>query len=135
MELGNLNERKLKALEKAKDIFESIFDISVDAYEYEEYTEGNVTKFRENKYISGMKCGISYRDKALMGDDAGADGDIYMGVSKEMKLYLPVDVELKKGSKIILNLNGKEVCYKNSGEPAVYKTHQEVGIKLWDRWG
>lgn len=130
-----LNKIKHKALKRAKDVFESIFDVEMDAYEYEEYKEGNITEFREKKYLSDVKCAVSYRDKAISRSKAGSDGDIYMGISREIKLYLPIEVKLKKGSKIVITSNGHKVSYKNSGEPAIYETHQEIGIKLWDRWG
>ena len=49
-------------------------------------------------------------------------------------LFISPDVVIEPGSKIVVTQNGKTVAYKQSGEPALYNTHQEIILELFERW-
>jgi hypothetical protein len=55
-------------------------------------------------------------------------------VVKVTKLYISPDVKVKSGSKIIVSQNDVTEVYKNSGEPALYTTHQEITLELFKVW-
>lgn len=47
---------------------------------------------------------------------------------------IPPDVVIKAGSKIIVTQHGRTTEYSNSGVPAVYPTHQEIMLTLFNGW-
>ena len=51
-----------------------------------------------------------------------------------MKLFISPDVLIKAGSKIIVTQHGRTTEYSNSGVPAVYPTHQEIMLTLFEGW-
>lgn len=44
------------------------------------------------------------------------------------------EVEVSPGSRITIIQNGRTEVYAQSGQPAVYATHQEIILKLWEDW-
>lgn len=47
-------------------------------------------------------------------------------------LFINPDIEIKPGSKITLTQHGVTREFKQSGEPFVYETHQEIALKRTD---
>ena len=86
------------------------------------------TGFGESTVLSMQPCRLSYSSAPVTGDGRTA------AVTQEIKLFLAPDVTVKSGSKIIVTQNGKTTAYANSGEPRLYPTHQEISLKLWERW-
>jgi hypothetical protein len=72
-------------------------------------------------------CRLSYKDVAAVvpGEAAGK-------VLKAVKLYLSPDISIRPGSRIAVTHCGETVVYKNSGEPSIYGSHQEVVLELAD---
>ncbi len=56
------------------------------------------------------------------------------GVGQIVKLFIAPEVNIKTGSKIIVNQNGVTNEYKNSGVPAIYISHQEIILELFKEW-
>lgn len=50
-----------------------------------------------------------------------------------IKLFISPDVVIKPGSHIIVTQHGITTEYASSGDPAVYCTHQEVNLEMWDK--
>lgn len=50
------------------------------------------------------------------------------------KLFIAPEIEVKPGSKIIVEQNGVTTEYSASGIPAIYSTHQEIMLELFERW-
>ena len=44
-------------------------------------------------------------------------------------LYINPDIKINSGSKIVVTQNGVTAKYERAGEPFVYPTHQEIGLK------
>lgn len=61
-------------------------------------------------------------------------GDPVATVSQSVKLFISPDVVIKAGSKIIVTQHGRTTEYSNSGVPAVYPTHQEIMLTLFEGW-
>jgi hypothetical protein len=55
-------------------------------------------------------------------------------LTQVIKLYLSPEVGVKAGSIVAVTTNGTETVYACAGEPAVYISHQEIELKLKDRW-
>lgn len=53
-------------------------------------------------------------------------------ISQAVKLFIPPDVTIRPGSKITVMHGGMTTDYAFSGFPAVYATHQEIMLELWE---
>ena len=54
--------------------------------------------------------------------------------NRTIKLFVSPDVEIKPGSKITITQNGLTADYKRSGLPAVYESHQEINLVIFDTY-
>lgn len=50
------------------------------------------------------------------------------------KVLIAPEIQVKPGSKISITQNGVITEYKNSGEPALFDTHQEIILELFKGW-
>ena len=55
-------------------------------------------------------------------------------ISQGTKLFLPPEIVVRAGSKIVVEQEGRKNEYSASGEPAVYATHQEIKLELFRGW-
>ena len=53
---------------------------------------------------------------------------------KQIKLFLSPDIRVKAGCRISVTQNGITQEYKNSGETAMYRHHQEIVLEKLERW-
>lgn len=99
-----------------------------------------VTEYRkvkdEKTKLSGMSdvvvleeqpCRISFSkvSQSIQGESSAS-------ISQSIKLFLSPDVTIQPGSKITVTQNGVTTVYKSSGVPAVYATHQEIMLELFE---
>ena len=97
---------------------------------YEEYTKPNgSTAHQETTQHVDLPCQLSFSTSDST-DQYGNASD----VSQKTKVFLSPDVVIKAGSKLTVTQNGRTTVYSNSGEPAVYNTHQEIALELFDGW-
>ena len=54
--------------------------------------------------------------------------------NRTIKLFISPDIEIKPGSKITIKQNGLTADYKRSGLPAVYESHQEINLVIFDSY-
>lgn len=83
-----------------------------------------VTKITKNvpvTIISNEPCRLSYKDIRN-----GNQTDTVNNITSIIKLFLDPSINVKKGSTIIVTQENKTGTYKASGNPAVYRTHQEI---------
>lgn len=50
------------------------------------------------------------------------------------KVLIAPEIQTKPGSKLTITQNGVTTEFKNSGEPAMFGTHQEIIIELFKGW-
>ena len=86
------------------------------------------TGFSEVPVLLAQRCRLSYKTITVTGDGNTAS------LSQEIKLFISPDVEIKPGSKIEVTQDGIKTAFTNASVPAVYDTHQEIALKLFDRW-
>lgn len=55
-------------------------------------------------------------------------------VTQVIKLLLAPEITVRAGSKITVTQDGVTTDYTGSGIPAVYATHQEIMLELFERW-
>lgn len=55
-------------------------------------------------------------------------------VTQGTKLFVSPDIEIKPGSKLTVTQDNVTTDYVRSGVPAVYPTHQEVMLELFEKY-
>lgn len=50
------------------------------------------------------------------------------------KVLITPEIQIKPGSKLTITQNGVTTEFKNSGEPAMFGTHQEIILELFKGW-
>lgn len=99
-------------------------------YEYRDTIDPvtRITAKQETEVFSDVPCRLSY--ERLYATDAAA------GAPRQaigVKLFLAPDVAVKPGSKLVVTQSGVTEQYAASGKPAVYHTHQEIVLNLFER--
>lgn len=89
----------------------------------------HITSTKEVVVLENQPCKLSFETIA-----ATAQTETAASLTQGTKLFLPPDVEIKAGSKIIVEQDGVKNAYSASGVPAVYPTHQEIILTLFERW-
>lgn len=118
------------AVVKVRKILEQRYDGLCDITERQKVTRPNkTTGFEEVKVIEEQPCRLSFSTIS----SAGASGSAAV-VSQTIKLFLAPEIKVKEGSKITVTQNGVTRDYRRSGTPAVYSTHQEIVLELFDGW-
>ena len=77
--------------------------------------------------LEGQPCRISFSKVSQ-----SIQGESSANISQSIKLFISPDVTIKPGSKITVTQNGVTTVYKSSGVPAVYATHQEIMLELYE---
>lgn len=101
-----------------------------DVIEHNEVTDP-VTKrtaFKDVSVLLAQPCRLSYKSAPATGDGNTAS------VTQEITLFISPDVKIKSGSKIEVTQRGQTTAFTNAGEPKVYDSHQEITLKLFERW-
>lgn len=76
--------------------------------------------------LEGQPCRISFsKVSAAVQSESVAD------TTQSIKLFISPDVIIQPGSKITVTQNGITTVYKSSGIPAIYATHQEIILELF----
>ena len=91
---------------------ESSYDSTADIFEKTKVLNSSITKFKETKVHSDIKCRLSYNS---IGATANGEANA---------------IEVKPGSVIHVNSMGITKAYRCSGKPAVYPTHQEIVLDI-----
>lgn len=87
------------------------------------------TRFAEQAVEVDVPCRLSFSTITEAVSDSGA-----ARVTQTGKLFLDPTVILPPGSKLTVTQNGVVGEYVQSGEPAVYRNHKEIPLKLFERW-
>lgn len=109
---------------------ESLYKDKCSIVEYRSYKKANKsTGQREYTVLQNQPCKLSYSTVKSNTETASAEM-----VTQVVKLFISPDITIKPGSKIIVEHQGRAIEYKNSGEPGIYPSHQEVMLELFDGW-
>ena len=91
--------------------------------------ENKSTGFEDVVVLENQPCKLSYEKVTNTNQTETAAGLI-----QTAKLFISPEIQIKPGSKLTINQNGITTDYKNSGEPAIYQTHQEIVLELFKGW-
>ncbi len=109
-----------------KKLWTGICDVYVK--EQVNNTLNGVTEFKEVLKIKGQPCRLSFSSNKIA-EQSGATG-----ISQSIKLFIDNSLNIPAGSKIVVTQNQRTEVYSQSAPPAVYSTHQEIELKLFERW-
>lgn len=125
----------VKALEVARKAArraqESTYEGFCTIIEYRSVKDEKTKLLNEKEVIvmENQPCKLSFgKSNAVVQTETAA------AVSQEIKLFLAPEIQVNSGSKIVVTQNGKTEAYSASGKPAVYSTHQEIVLELFERW-
>lgn len=66
--------------------------------------------------------------------DTAGQNETAVSVAQTVKLLISPGIVIRPGSKITVTQNEVTADYTYSGVPAVYLTHQEITLQLFERW-
>ena len=89
--------------------------------------ETGETVFTEKVVLTEQPCRLSFSSR-----NSSAKDDGYNTVSQSVVLFIAPEIEIPSGSKITVTQNGKTTDYCRSGESAVYTSHQEIALELFE---
>ena len=122
-----LSENQMVRIKKAK---ESMYTGLCTVVEYRKVkNENKSTGFKEEIVLENVPCKLSFKNIS-----SNIETDKASVINQSISLILAPEVKINPGSKIIVTQNKIITIYKNSGESAVYSTHQEIILELFKGW-
>lgn len=91
--------------------------------------KNGATGFEEVVTLEEQPCRIIFKSGAAAGKAEPA-----APVVQEIRLLIAPEVQIPAGSKITVTQNGETQDYSRSGIPAVYASHQEIQLALFERY-
>lgn len=102
---------------------------SVVQYQDTKDPKTKLTGKQEVTVLENQPCKLSFETVK------GAEGtDTATVLSQIIKLFIAPEVKISPGSKIVITHEGRTGEYSQSGIPAVYPTHQEIVLTVFERW-
>lgn len=116
---------------KIRTAVESLYDGRMSIIQYDEITdpETKITDSKEVVKAEGIKCRLSFKSVSGTNEDGEA-----ATVQQVTKVFTSPDIKIPPGSKLVITQNGITREYEQSGEPAVYSSHQEIVVNLFKGW-
>lgn len=123
-----LSTTQVVAVRKA---IELTYDCTCNIIKHQKYKKNNnSTGFKDVVVQENQKCKLSFETIANNKQD-----DIKANIVQIVKLFIAPELKIETGSRIdVTNVLGEVVSYKSSGQPAIYKTHQEIVLELFESW-
>lgn len=116
---------------KARKAIESLYDGTCTITEHRKIKKANKsTGFEDVMVLENQPCRLSY--KTITNTNSTESGASTL--SQIIKLFLAPEIEVTPGSKVTVTQKGVTTDYKSSGKPAIYSTHQEIVLELFDGW-
>ena len=115
---------------KIRRAFEKMYTYKCTVYEYQKVMKSDhSTGFEEIKVLENQPCKLSFKSISHSNETENVNK-----VSQVIKVFLSPEIEIKPGSKLVITQNGVTNEYKNSGQPAIYLSHQEIVLELFKGW-
>lgn len=121
---------KIKVV-KARKALESLYVGNCTVTEHQKVKKENKsTGFQDAVVLENQPCRLSFKtiNSTVQNDNAASS------VVQVTVLFIAPEVKIAPGSKITVTQNGVTTDYKQSGEPAIYDTHQEIVLDLFRKW-
>lgn len=126
--MGNAIQVAQKAARKA---IESTYFGLVTVSEYQKVKDPvtALTSYKEVVVLENQPCKLSFESITTAVQTEAATT-----ISQATKLFISPDIVIKPGSKLTVTQTGVTTAYTGSGVPAVYPTHQEIMLELFESW-
>lgn len=122
-----LSENQMVKIRRAKEL---MYIGLCTVIEYRKVKKENKsTGFEEVTVLENIPCKLSFKNIS-----SSIENDKASVINQSISLILAPEVKINPGSKIIVTQNKIITIYKNSGESAVYSTHQEIILELFKGW-
>lgn len=105
-------------------LYEDRCDIVVS--DPEKDPETGITRTAERTLYTALPCRLSF-----LSSPASTDG-MAPQIGQSVKLFLSPYVDIPPGCRIEVHRGGRILQYRESGVPAVYPTHQEITLSLYE---
>lgn len=102
---------------------------TVSEWQKTKNAETKLTGHGEVVVLTDQPCHLSIEGKA-----AGEQSASAASIVQTTKLFISPDLQIKPGSKITVTQAGVTNVYTHSGKSAVYDTHQEIVLDLFEKW-
>lgn len=119
------------AYKRARKAIETLYGGVCSIVIYDDITdpETHLTEKGEVVIYENIPCKLSF--ETLKSNTAS---ETYAEKGQGTKLFLNPELTIPSGAKIVVEQNGVVNAYSLSGEPAVYPSHQEIPLELFERW-
>ena len=119
-----------RARKAARKVQERLYDGLATVTEYQKIRdkESGLTSHKEVVVLENQPCRLSFKTISEVKQSEAA------ATAQVIKLFLSPDVTIRPGSKVEVTQAGVTAAYQCSGTPAVYFTHQEIILTLFDKW-
>lgn len=116
---------------KVRNAVEKTFEGVCSVVEYRDTVDkdSGITCKEEVTVAEGLPCKLSFELNY-----PSEQTDTVSLLSQRAKLFISPDVNVKNGSKIIVEQYGKKAEYCCCGETAVYPTHREIRVSPFVKW-
>ena len=122
-----LSENQMVKIRRAKEL---MYIGLCTVIEYRKVKKDNKSNgFEEVTVLENIPCKLSFKNIS-----SNIETDKASVINQSISLILAPEVKINPGSKIIVTQNKIITIYKNSGESAVYSTHQEIILELFKGW-
>ena len=119
------------AQQAARKAIESTYFGTVTVTEHQKVKDegSKIAGFQDVVVLENQPCKLSFEklQSAIQSNSAAA-------IIQITKLFVSPEITIKAGSKITVSQDGVTTETTCSGIPAVYPTHQEIMLDLWERW-
>lgn len=116
---------------KARRAVERMYSGSCTVIEYRKMKneKTKLMEWQEVTMLENQPCRLSFDQNQPVTQSVSA-----AAMDQKIKLFLAPELVIKPGSKIIVTQNGVTTEYTYSSVPAVYATHQEIVLELFEEW-
>lgn len=119
-----------KARQAHRTAVEMLYEGLCTVTEYQSYTKPNkATGCHEVDVLTDQPCRLSFG--TIPAAEQTGNGTT---LQQTATLFIAPEIIIQPGSKITVTQNDVTKDYGQSGEPAVYATHQEITLELWKGW-
>lgn len=116
---------------KARKAIESMYEGTCTIIEHQKVKLPNKsTGFKDIVVLEDIPCRLSF--KTITNTNQTETG--VSAVVQVTKVFIAPEIKVKPGSKLTITQNDVTTEYKSSGQPAIYTTHQEIELELFERW-
>ncbi len=116
---------------KVRGIIEKAYEGTCSVVEYRDVVDevSGITRKEDVTVAEGVPCKLSFELNY-----PSEQTDTVSVISQRAKLFISPDVNVRNGSKIIVEQYGKKAEYCCCGETAVYPTHREIRVAPFVKW-